>query len=259
MNGYDFGYSWTWTHGHLIPAAVFAVIAAAAFWRRWPRWIAVLATVVALWAFGGFLIVQFVLKANTPVELPTEAFIASGPAKVVDLGAGSGRSALMVLKARPEASVTALDLYSGYFGIDDNTPERIRANARVAGVGDRLDVQRGDMRELPFADGSFDAAVSVASIDHLNSEGVTRALSEAARVVRPGGEFLLVVINVDWWVKFAYPLPHGHGGYFTRAQHVERWTTALEAAGFTVTEHGTRPATLYFLSRRPGPGVAGSF
>lgn len=251
MTSYDFGYNWGWTHGHLLPMAIFAVIAALSLWRRWPRWVAAIAGVGALWALGGFLIVQFVLLANTPVGLPTEAFLTSGPAKVVDLGAGSGRSTLMVLLARPQAHVTALDLYSGYFGIDDNTPERIRANARVAGAEDRLDVRVGDMRELPFADATFDAAVSVASIDHLNNDGVAMALAEAARVVRPGGEFLLVVINIDWWVKFAYPLPHGHGGYFTREQHVERWRTALEAAGFEIAEQGTRPATLYFVSRRP--------
>lgn len=250
MNGYDFGYSLEWTHAHLVPAIFFAVVAGVVIWRGWPRWITAIAGVISLWAFAGFLIVQFVLKANSPVDLPTEAFLRSGTGRVVDLGAGSGRSTLMVLLARPGAHVTALDLYSGYFGIDDNTPERIRANARVAGVDDRLDVRTGDMRELPFETATFDAAVSVASIDHLNNEGVQRAMAEAARVVRPGGQFLLVVINIDGWVKVAYPLPHGHGGYFTREQHAERWRTALETAGFEVEEQGTRPATLYFLARR---------
>jgi SAM-dependent methyltransferase len=234
-----------------VPVALFGILALLAVWRRWSRWIAAAAGVVTLWALAGFLIVQFVLKANMPVELPTEAFLPSGSGRVVDLGAGSGRSSLMVLTARPDAHVTALDLYSGYFGIDDNTPDRIRANARVAGAGHRLDVRVGDMRDLPFDDASFDAAVSVAAIDHLDGAGVARALAEAARVVRPGGQFLLVVINIDWWVKVAYPLPHGHSGYFTREQHVERWRAALETAGFEVDEQGTRPATRYFLARRP--------
>lgn len=255
MNGYDFGYSLSWTHGHLMVAMVFAVIVALVWWRRWPRWIGWASTVVALWAFGGFLVVQLVLKANSPVDLPTGTFLASGTGHVVDLGAGSGRSSLMVLLSRPRARVTALDLYSGSFGIVDNTPDRIRANARVAGVADRLDVRTGDMRALPFDDATFDAAVSVAAIDHLDDAGVTRALAEAARVVRPGGEFLLVVINIDAWVTFAYPLPHGHGGYFTREQRVDRWRAALETAGFDVAEQGTKPATLYFLARRPGPQV----
>jgi SAM-dependent methyltransferase len=251
MPAYDFGYSWTWTHGHLVVAVAAAALAAITLWLHWPRWLTAVLGGAALWALGGFLVVQFVLDANTPVELPTSAFLASGDGRVVDLGAGSGRSTLMVLLARPRARVTAFDLYSGYFGIDDNTPARIRANARAAGVEDRLDVRTGDMRALPFEAGSFDAAVSVASIDHLNAEGVRRALGEAHRVLRPGGEILLEVIHIDAWVRFAYPLPHGHSHYFTHGQPVERWRSALTAAGFEVVEQGTRPALLYFLARKP--------
>ena len=81
--------------------------------------------------------------------------------------------------------MTAVDIYSGYFGIDDNTPARIMANARVAGVDARLDVKTADMRAMPFADSSYDAAVSAFVIDHLDREGVTRSMSEASRVLRP--------------------------------------------------------------------------
>ncbi len=45
------------------------------------------------------------------------------------------------------------------------------------------------MREVPFAPASFDPIVSAYAVDHLNREGIDRALSEAARVVKPGGEF----------------------------------------------------------------------
>lgn len=251
MPSYDFGYSWSWTHGHLVVAVIAAAVAVLGLWLRWPRPLVAVIGVVSLWAFGGFLIVQLVFGANTPVELPTAAFLPSGKGQVLDLGAGSGRSSLMVLLARPEAHVTAFDLYRGYFGIDDNTPERIRANARVAGAESRLDVRTGDMRQLPFGDATFDAAVSVASIDHLDAAGVTRALGEAHRVLRPGGQLLLEVINIDAWVKFAYPLPHGHSHYFTHGQPIERWRSALSAAGFAISEQGTRPALLYFLARKP--------
>lgn len=251
MVHYDFGYSWSWTHGHLLVSVLSASLAALAVWLRWPRLAALAFGVVALWACAGFLVVQLVFGPNAPAALPTDAFLRSGRGQVLDLGAGSGRSTLMVLLARPGARVTALDLYSGYFGIDDNTPARILANVRAAGAEDRFDVRTGDMRALPFADASFDGAVSVASIDHLDADGVRRALDEAKRVLRPGGELLLVVINIDGWVRLAYPLPHGHSRYFTREQPAERWRTALVNAGFEVAEQGTHPATLYFLARRP--------
>ena len=47
--------------------------------------------------------------------------------------------------------------------------------------------------------------MSVAAIDHLNREGVERALSEVARVLRPDGQFLLMVVNPDIWTKVALP------------------------------------------------------
>ena len=64
-------------------------------------------------------------------------------------------------------------------------------------------------------------------------------------------EFLFIVLNVDGWVKLAYPFPHGHGGYFSGAPPADHWRAALERAGFEVTEVGTRPATLYLLGRIP--------
>ncbi len=247
---YDFGYTWVWTHGHLVPFAVFAAFIAVSVWRRWPRWLTAVGGVLALWALAGFAITQVVLRAHPPMELPTAAFLRSGAGKVLDLGAGSGRSSLMVVQARPGAHVTAVDIYKGYFGIDDNTPARLMANARVAGVADRIDVTTADIRSMPFPDASYDAAVSAFVIDHLNREGVTRSLAEVARVLKPGGEFLLIVLNVDTWVRVAYPLPHGHG-YFSHSAASERWRSAVEAAGLTVVEHGTRPASLYVLCRRP--------
>ncbi len=249
MTSYDFGYTWVWTHGHLVPLVLFAALSAVAVWRKWPRWVTGGCAVVALWAAAGFAITQYVLGANRPMDLPTPSFLRAGTGRVLDLGAGSGRSTLMVLQARPAARVTAVDIYRGYFGIDDNTPARIKANARVAGVEGRLDVETADIRALPFTDASYDAAVSAFVIDHLNREGVTKSLAEVARVLRPGGEFLLIVLNVDTWVRVAYPLPHGHG-YFSHSPAATHWRSAIEGAGLEVVEQGTRPALLYVLARR---------
>jgi SAM-dependent methyltransferase len=250
MTSYDFGYSPAWTHAHLVPFAIAGVLTLIALWRRWPRWLVFGGGFVAVWALAGFLIVQLIMKANSPVDLPTDAFLPGGSGDVLDAGAGSGRSTVMVLKARPRARVTALDIYSGHFGIEDNSPERLRANAGVAGAADRVDVVTGDMREMPLPDARFDAAVSVAAIDHLNEEGITKTFREIARVVKPGGQFLLIVLNVDFWVRLAYPVPHGHG-YFSHSAGGGRWRSRLDAAGFEIQEEGTRPATLYVLARNP--------
>ncbi len=248
MSDYDFGYSAWWTHGHLIPFAGAAGIAVLAAWRRWSRWLSAAAAAVALWALAGFAIVQVVLGANRPLDLPTAAFLADGRGDVLDAGAGSGRSTVMVLRARPQARVTALDIYQGYFGIDDNTSERLLANARVAGAADRLDVVTADMRNMPLPNAAFDAVVSAVAIDHLDREGIAKALSEIARVLEEHGEFLLIVLNVDGWVRFAYPM--AHHGYFSHSPSADAWRERLEHAGFKIVEEGTKPATLYFLARK---------
>ncbi len=246
---YDFGYGWAWNYGHVIPVLVFGGLAALAWKRGWPRWTAFLSAGIAAWGMVGLLIVQMVMRLNLPLQLPTDQFLADGAGLVLDAGAGSGRSSLMVLLERPDSRVIALDLYEGYFGIPDNTPKRLLANAARAGVGDRVQAQVGDMRAMPLGDASVDAAVSAYAIDHLNREGVERSLAEIERVLRPGGQFLLMVINPDVWVRVAYPF-FVHHGYFGGKTDHERWRSRLTEAGFEILEQGTSPGTLHFLVRK---------
>src|SRR5262249_35815130 len=104
----DFGYLWPWTHGHLIVAAVALPLCLISRWRRW-RWLWTAASgVVLIWSLASFLIVHYVLGIDQRMALPTQSFLRGGPARVIDLGAGSGRSTLMVLEARPQATVVAL-------------------------------------------------------------------------------------------------------------------------------------------------------
>lgn len=247
---YDFGYGWAWNYGHLVPVLLFGGLAALAWSRGWPRWTRALSAALALWGVAGLLIVQLVMRFNLPLQLPTDRFLADGPGLVLDAGAGSGRSSLMVLLERPGSRVLALDLYDGYYGISDNTPKRLLANAERAGVRDRVEARVGDMRDMPLGDDSMDAAVSAYAIDHLNGEGVRSSLKEVRRVVKPGGEFLLMVINPDVWVRAAYPFFVHHGYFGGRTDH-ERWRSRLSEAGFEIIEQGVTPGTLYLLARNP--------
>ncbi|HEX2462998.1 MAG TPA: class I SAM-dependent methyltransferase [Thermoanaerobaculia bacterium] len=248
---YEFGYDWPWTRGHLLLLVSFGTLFGVACWRRWPRWIAAVGGVFSAWALAGALIVHYVLDFNRPMRLPTAAFLPIGEGRVLDAGAGSGRATVAVLRERPRSTVTALDIYSDYFGISDNTPKRLHTNARIAGVEPRVEVVTGDMRAMPLPSSSFAAALSVAAIDHLGRDDVATALREIERVLEPGGQFLLVTVNVDPWLRVAMPLPHAHG-YFSVKQRVERWRGLIEDAGLEVTEEGTRPGTLYLLARKPG-------
>ena len=242
---YEFGYSWFVGYGLAIPLALAAAVGGVAVWRRW-RWTAIAAGVVAVWAATGIFLINAVFGINSPMTLPTERFLASGSGRVLDAGAGSGRAAVGVLLARPKATVTGVDIYSGYWGIDENTPERFMTNARIAGVDDRADARTGDVREMPFMDGEFDAVVSSYVIDHLRQDGIVKAIGEVARVLKPGGEFLLMIVNVNWatWLVSPHAIAHHP------RQDPARWIAFLEQGGFQVEEAGTQPSTRYFLARK---------
>jgi len=253
---FDFGYSWPFTRGHFLVFLVCGALTAVCVWRGWPRWLTGLTSFLTAWGLVGALVMHYAIQINAPLTMPTDRFLASGTGNVLDLGAGSGRATLMVLMARPRTIVTGLDRYTGYYGIDDNTPDRLRANARVAGVEDRLRVEVGDMRELPFKDGEFDGALSVAAMDHLSRKDIPTALAETARVLKPGGDFLFVTINSDFWVKLAVPMAlHGHG-YWSWAGDEALWRERMATAGFDVVEVGRRPAELYFLAKRRALSVS---
>lgn len=252
---YDFGYAWPWTWGHALAAVLFMLLAMG-LWAIGRTRLSLAAGAMAAWAVTGAVVVNLVLRFSLPVPLPTEQFLTSGTGRVLDLGAGSGRSTVMVLQARPQARVTALDIFGTEYGISGNSPARLEANARAARAADRLEVRTGDMRAMPFEAASYDAAVSVAAIDHLSRADVERTFAEIQRVLVPGGDFLLVVVNPDGWIKTAFPF-FAHHGYFGGRANPDRWRDALTGGGFTVREVGTQPGAVYLLARTRDARTAG--
>jgi len=247
----DFGYPWWLSYGHvvvLVPALALLLMALA---RKWGKGAIVLFAALVLWSGVSLFMSKFLFNINSVPPLPTANFFREGKGRVLDIGAGTGRSSIMVLAARPQATLVASDLFGQsfeeHFGPGQSPQERLLANLRLAGVDNRATIETADMRQLPFASASFDAVVSAYAVDHVNREGSAKALAEAFRVVKPGGDFLLILISNDRWAKFAYGPMLAHGG--TRGP--AWWTARLQEAGFQVLEQGTQPVTLYLLARRP--------
>ncbi len=74
-----------------------------------------------------------------------------------------------------------------------------RAHAERFDRDIRYDVGVGE--ELPYADGAFDAVVCVDVLEHVAD--LQRVLTETARVLRPGGQFLFDTINRNWLARLA--------------------------------------------------------
>ena len=98
------------------------------------------------------------------------AFLAPGPSDlVVDLGCGSGRALLWNRDWQAQA-----------VGIDIS-PFFARESRR------QVDLLLGDLRRLPFADGTFTKGYSLDVLEHLSPDALKGMLREAARVLAPGG------------------------------------------------------------------------
>lgn len=245
----DFGYPWWLSNGHLIVLLPALAALVAGRFRNWPRWAMATLGVVALWAGAAFFVVRS-LDVNGPPRLLTQNFLRSGVGRVLDLGAGTGRSSIMVLAARPQATLVASDLFAdsfkSHFGDQGSPQDRLLKNLKAAGVAQRATIETADMRKLPFEPASFDAIISAYALDHVGREGAKQALAEANRVLKPGGDFLLILVENDRWTKFLFGPLLSHGG--TRGANW--WRATATEADFQAIEEGTAPATLYFLLRR---------
>jgi len=97
----------------------------------------------------------------------------------LEVGSGSGAIAAALLNRFPTLQITATDI----------DPRMVlAAGKRLAGYGDRASVVQADAAKLPFADDTFDLALSFLMLHHVGDWET--ALRELVRVVRPGGRIL---------------------------------------------------------------------
>jgi SAM-dependent methyltransferase len=144
------------------------------------------------------------------------------PAKVLDLGTGTGKAARLAAERFPDAEVVGVDLADGMI-------KQARALLPPE-LGDRVRFEVADASELPFGDRAFDLVVLLNMIPFFD---------ELARVTAPGGAVVLAAISGPDTPIWTPP---------------ETLRPRLEAHGFDrFDELAVGPGTA-FLARRSNPG-----
>lgn len=144
--------------------------------------------------------------------------------RVLDLGCGFGRHAFEA--ARRRGQVVALDAGAdevaqvrAVLGGMVETGELSADQVRAGGV-------RADALALPFGGGTFDRIVASEVLEHIPDDRL--ALSELARVLRPGGTMAVTVPRcgpevVNWLLSDAYhAVEGGHIRIYRRSELIRR-------------------------------------
>jgi ubiquinone/menaquinone biosynthesis C-methylase UbiE len=156
--------------------------------------------------------------------------------RVLDLGSGLGGPARTLAEAYG-CHVTGIDL----------TPDFCAAAAALSawvGLGDKVSFQQGDATQLPFADGSFDAAMTIHVA--MNIAAKDRMYAEAKRVLKPGGRFGIYDILQGEGGEVLYPVPWAREPSISHLATPDEMQALLSAAGFKIlsvtdsTEEGQR-------------------
>ncbi len=103
--------------------------------------------------------------------------------RLLDVAGGTGDIAFRFLKRAPAASAVVLDM-------TESMLEAGRTRAEAESLSDRLEWVVGDAMALPFEDNSFD--VYTISFGIRNVTRIPDALSEAFRVLKPGGRLMVL-------------------------------------------------------------------
>jgi SAM-dependent methyltransferase len=239
----DFGWSPGWMNGLWIAAiavgaAAVVIQVAAPGW--WP--VAFLLLLLAATLFAGNIFMRSSKRIGY-VVLPMVDLLSGDRDTVLDAGCGSGRTTIALTRAHKYARVVALDRFDAEY-IEAGGRKLFDRNVRIAGVADRVTVEKGDITALPFADGVFDSAVSAHVMDHLgpNKE---RGLGEILRVLKPGGRFLLIVW-VPGWVMFAIA---NVLSFFLTSKNA--WREMTRRTGFEIRQEGIHNGTWFLLLEKP--------
>ena len=143
--------------------------------------------------------------------------------RLLDLGCGGGRHAFAAF--RLGARVVALDAQAEEIAKVRNTIGAMVEAAEVPS-DEEAGVVQADALRLPFLDSSFDRIIASEVLEHIDEDQT--AMSELARVLRPGGTIAVTVPRfgpeaVNWALSREYhDVEGGHVRIYRRSTLVDR-------------------------------------
>ena len=118
-----------------------------------------------------------------------------GDERVLDMGCGRGAVLTAVAGRLTTGRVTGIDIWSKK-DQSGNAKDVTLRNASLEGVSDRVTIETGDMRALPWPDATFDLIVSSLAIHNIPSNADRKkAIIEGFRVLVPGGRIVIADIR----------------------------------------------------------------
>src|SRR6188768_3588931 len=193
MSRADYGYDAPYALAVFVFGSLVTALAAGFFlWRGLPRGAAVLSVYFAFFAANAISFF-YTTRHGKFVEWARilDGLHLRGDETVLDLGCGRGAVLVAVARRLGTGGVTGIDIWNA-MDQSGNARDITVRNAALEGVSNRVQIETGDMRALPFPGATFDLVVSSLAIHNIRSNADRRrAIAEALRVLKPGGRLVI--------------------------------------------------------------------
>ena len=156
--------------------------------------------------FSGAEFPRLIAQAAALAPAVFQGLNLGGCESLLEIGCGVGAQTKHILEHWPQLRISSIDKSDSHLGVASKYLE-----AEIA--GDQVHLLRCDAAKLPFSENLFDVVMTIWVLEHVAHPA--SILSEAKRVLRPGGQLILTEVDNEtfgffpeneviegWWAKF---------------------------------------------------------